>query len=268
MEGTLIHKLILNSLTGKYEPAVQSFDEIDSTNQYLKRLVASGGQNEPLIVVAESQTAGYGKRGRSFYSPKKTGIYMSTLIPNVEIPLNLVGRVTIGVAVSVMAAIQKFFPSVELTAKWVNDILANNRKAVGILAELVDNPSGQADLIVGIGINLSTQNFPEELKNKAGSIAGVSKQVERERLVAQIYLEFVKVFSDFKNPTIIANYRHSLGTIGKEVEVRVGSKIIRGIARDIDDDGSLVVELNDGELRHLASGDVVKVNTPNSNYYG
>ncbi|GAY73196.1 biotin--[acetyl-CoA-carboxylase] ligase [Lentilactobacillus kosonis] len=269
LDDQMIYKLIMKKMVSRPNLTIRIFDEIDSTNDYLKRLLSESTQDKPMIILADSQTNGYGKRGRSFYSPKGTGIYMSVLVPDIKPDFEQPGRITMGAAVAVIKALKKYFPNVELTAKWVNDILSHGFKIGGILAELIDDVSGKSNLILGIGINLNTQEFPNDLKNKAGAIMSITSinKISREAIIAQIYLNLIAELNSLNSVNIIDRYRQVLDTIGKKVEVQVGNSFIRGIARDIDDSGNLIVELSNGELRHIVSGDVLKVNIPDSNYH-
>jgi len=260
LNDKLINKLVEENSDSKQMPIIRIFDELDSTSEYLKRLIAQAPQVKPMIVLAETQTSGHGKRGRDFYSPAGTGIYMSILIPQVQIDPELSGRITIGAAMAVIAAINNNFSNVKLSAKWVNDILFQGRKIGGILAEMITDVNNKKNLVLGIGINLNTQDFPNDLKGQAGSLTNEVESGVREAIISETYLNFIKELGQIGSEVTIDQYRQVSDTIGRKVEVQTGNMIIRGIAKDIDNLGNLVVELNDGQLRHIVSGDVLKVN--------
>lgn len=153
---------------------IQVVDSIDSTNEALKRLVkeakASGGEHSVdvlhgTVVIAKHQTAGKGRRGRSFYSPEDTGLYMSILFKP-EVKMEQMVRITTMAAAAVSCAIEKVSGK-KTEIKWVNDIYADGKKVVGILTE-----AGPDYAILGIGVNLwePKGGFPEEIRNIAGAL--------------------------------------------------------------------------------------------------
>ena len=145
---------------------VRVFDEIDSTNTEAKRMVADGFKADA-ILVAHTQTAGRGRMGRSFYSPAQTGAYFS-ILHTLDTPLCDAVAITSAASVAVMRAIRTL-AGIQTDIKWVNDLYYNGKKICGILTEAVS--AGESiHVIVGIGINLDTADFPEELKAIAGSL--------------------------------------------------------------------------------------------------
>ena len=142
-------------------------DVVTSTNTLLKEMAHSGVKSGT-VIIANKQTAGKGRMGRCFYSPENTGIYLSVLLrePSLSEPTLL----TTAAAVAVMKAISRTTKK-EPQVKWVNDILLDNKKVCGILTEGEFCESRLMFAIVGIGINVSTQNFPDDIKSRAGSIA-------------------------------------------------------------------------------------------------
>lgn len=134
---------------------------IDSTNEEAKRK-AREGLTEGLFI-AETQTSGRGRLGRNFYSPKDTGLYMSLLIPSESVK-GYFQNSGLRVAVAVWKTIEKIF-SINLSLKWVNDLYYDEKKVGGILLE-----TSEGKMIVGIGLNLTTTNFPEKIKDMAGTL--------------------------------------------------------------------------------------------------
>ena len=141
------------------------FDKIDSTNSEAKRNIISGFR-EKRLYIASCQTDGRGRMGRSFYSPPKTGIYLSFAFPAPEI-VNDVVSLTSKSAVAVTEAIESL-TDIALKIKWVNDIYLAGKKICGILSESIVTDRNY--IIIGIGINLSTNSFPDEIASSAGSL--------------------------------------------------------------------------------------------------
>lgn len=150
--------------------SVDIFDEIDSTNEEAKRRI-SDGQKEDFVLVARMQTAGKGRKGRSFYSPMDTGIYLTyTHFTDDSVEQSL--KTTVATSVIAKKAIKEA-TGLDCGIKWVNDLYLNGKKVCGILCECILKNTYDNDknaLIIGIGINLTTSDYPEEISDKAGSI--------------------------------------------------------------------------------------------------
>lgn len=232
---------------------------IDSTNMEVKRR-ALDGAGEGLVVLAEEQTAGRGRLGRSFYSPSGTGIYMSLLFcPSPEISQDVV-LVTTAASVAVCRAIRKVL-GVEPEIKWVNDVYLEGRKICGILTEAVsDFESGRIEtVVVGIGINYHSpeKGFPEELKQTAGSVCRDGENlVPRNTLAAAVIQELYKLYEDLTNKSYMDDYRKWSNVLGKEVRFTSGTDWEYGTAVDIDDNGGLVIEKKNGERQVLRTGEI------------
>lgn len=225
---------------------------VDSTNSAAKRL-AAGGAPHRTLVLAEKQTAGRGRRGRSFYSPAETGLYMSVLLrPNSTLQDAL--PVTAAAAVAVCRAAEALTgrrPGI----KWVNDLFLDGRKISGILTEAIsDFESGMAEaVIVGIGVNLRTTDFPDELAGIAGSLH--PGQVTRNELAARIAAELFRLAEDLSSPSLMEEYRARSLILGKEIAFRQGDALRRGRAAAIDNEGRLLVETDGGRIV-LKAGEV------------
>ncbi len=219
---------------------IRVYKSIDSTNTECKRLALDGAEHG-LTVLAEEQTAGQGRLGRSFYSPAGTGIYMSLLIrPKLNGSDSIL--ITTAAAVAVCRGIRQVL-SVKPEIKWVNDVYLGERKICGILSEAVsDCEMGRLEyVVVGIGINYRTTDFPEELKTRAGSIGDV-RNVPRNRLVGAIINEFWEIYDGLEERTFLEEYREYSNVIGKEVRFLEKGSWQDAIALDIDSDGGLIVE--------------------------
>ena len=142
---------------------------IDSTNLQARRLIegAWGEEIQPTVLLAEGQTAGRGRLGRSFYSPTDTGLYTSLIIESPS-SLDKLLSLTALAAVAASEAIEAAF-GINVGIKWVNDLYYNERKIAGILAESCISGTKRY-IILGIGINLSTESFPDDILLKAGSL--------------------------------------------------------------------------------------------------
>jgi len=139
--------------------------------------------------------------------------------------------------------------------KWVNDLYLNGKKVCGILAEALSGlEAGKQQVILGIGVNLRTEEFPDELSDKAGSVCG--KEVSRVCLIAAIWRELCPFLENFDDRSWLSDYRTHSMVIGKEIEWREGARVSRGIAVDINGDGELLVEDTDGKRCVLRTGEI------------
>lgn len=231
--------------------AVYVYDEVDSTNTVAKKLIDSCGDKTNIIVVANSQTAGRGRRGRSFYSPPFTGIYLSVVLhPNICAEQSVL--VLTAAAVAACEAIERVCrksPSI----KWLNDIFFNEKKVAGILTEgVVDANSGRVNaVVVGIGINVNTTDFPSELSGIAGNLGGAP----RCELVAEFANELFKYCQTLALKKHLDEYRKRCFVLGREVAVIKGDDKFIAKVLNIDNLGRLVVE-KDGELLILTNEEV------------
>ena len=232
-------------------------DEVDSTNNVAKELCKSG-ESEGTIIVANTQTGGKGRQGRSFYSSSENGLYFSIILrPKIK-PEDCTLITTLA-SVAVSCAIENTTnknPSI----KWVNDIILNDRKICGILTEAGFESSGDKldYVILGIGINIAPPNdgFPKELENIAGAIFdGVIPKGFCESLLASIVRAFFKYYYTLDKKEYMSEYTKKSNIIGKDVDVYIGNTVISGIATDIDDNAHLIVKDKNGNLHSFGSGE-------------
>lgn len=248
----LLEKMKENHLVSK----VQVFSELDSTNRYLKEL-AKEGAKEGTIIIANQQSAGRGRLGRSFFSPAESGIYMSILLrPEVELQKSV--RITSMAAVAVARAIEKV-SGIETKIKWVNDIFLNGKKVCGILTESgINTVTGNLDYaVLGIGINVGKIEFPEELKDIATSVCNECQHsVTRTELIVEILKELEVWYPSLQDGSFLKESRERSLVLGKEILV-VGSKeaSYRAKAVDLDTMGQLWIE-REGKKEPLYSGEV------------
>ena len=253
------------------------YQSIDSTNLRAKKLLlvegegcTAGKAGHGSVVISGQQTAGRGRLGRSFYSPKD-GLYMSVIIKP-EFDMDKSGLVTVAAAVAASEAIDEIC-GCESQIKWVNDIYLNGKKICGILTEaMADFESGQIDsLIIGIGINTSSVEFPEELRDYAGRLEDVdgSAKAKRAAAITEKVLTYTAQIAEgssvAKGKGFLDRYRNRCMVIGREINVYKGTyrkdptMEIGGIpakAIDIDEAVGLVVKYKDGKKETLTTGEV------------
>lgn len=248
---------------------IECFKVIDSTSTYAKRILSECGNLRDLndnlteagkkyhnsIFVAESQTAGKGRFGRSFVSPEKKGIYLSVIYApkgGIVEPAKL----TAFSAVAVCRALKKLY-NIDTQIKWVNDVFYKGKKIVGILAEGVVNFETKKieSAVVGIGINLfDNSEISDDLKKIVGSVCGDNKNdITRSKVAAQIAGETFLIFNE-NFADVIKEYKSKSFLIGKNVVVHpvIGDDCSAYTAKvlDIDDNASLVVELPDNHHKN------------------
>lgn len=232
------------------------YDSIDSTNTQAKRLITDGMDRVTLVCAGE-QTSGRGRQGKSFYSPKNSGIYLS-LVTHPMLSLKDSVSITTASSVAVCRAVEKFTGIVP-EIKWVNDVYINGSKICGILTEAVsDFESGTVtSVIIGIGVNITTSDFPSDVKNATS----LGVKVKRALLIAQIANELWKV-SQGSFDDVIDYYRSHSMVIGKDIIFYQNSVKHFAKAVGIDDNGGLVVLDENSNYTTLSSGEItVRVNS-------
>ena len=235
---------------------IEIFNELDSTNNYLKR-IGSQGENENKLVIAESQTGGRGRMGRTFYSPNGTGIYFSLLLhPQISAEKSLF--LTIMAAVSVAETVMKYNNN-DVKIKWVNDIYIDGKKVCGILTEGSINSNKMLDYaVVGIGINvIAPENgFPNDIKDIATAIfPGNTEENIKEKIVADVLNRFFGMYNGVDND-YIRRYKEYSYLTGKKINIIQGESIRTATVIDITDDCHLLVKNENGEIEEISSGDV------------
>lgn len=226
-----------------------SLDEIDSTNTYAKALAAAGKIPREAVITAASQTAGRGRRGRSFLSPRG-GIYMTYVSASAPAAGDLC-LVTPAAAVAVRSAIKKIC-RIDCGIKWVNDILLGDKKVCGILTELQGN-----HIIIGIGINWQRAgSLPPQLDEVAAWLHTGPAQSTPEALAAQIIIGLRQYLSCLPGRSFLDEYRSASVLLGRQITVHGATAPYPATAQAIDDDCRLIVRLADGSTRALGSGEV------------
>lgn len=238
---------------------VEVFKTLPSTNEAVK-ILASNGEAEGKVILSEEQTAGRGRKGRKFFSPPGTGIYMSILLrPKLSAAESTL--LTTSAAVAVALAIESVSGK-NTQIKWVNDVFMEGKKVCGILTEAsMSLEHGWLDYaVLGIGINvtLPTGGFPDELTGIARSIFFESNHHGdlRNRLVAEVLNHFMGYYEHLTDKLFLSEYRKRIISMGRPVMVTKDNKQREAIAIDIDNDCRLKVRYDNGDEEYLSSGEV------------
>ena len=235
-------------------------ETVDSTNDLAKR-EAVGGAPHGSVWVADEQTGGRGRQGRSFISPKGKGVYLTVLLRPDCAPAQ-VSHATAMAAVAACNAIEEAC-GVRPGIKWTNDLILGEKKCTGILSEMAAEwGSGTLEyLIIGIGLNCGQQaeDFPEELRQKATSIgAYLGENVDRELLTACLIRQLSSLSRDLviRRQEWISQYARDCITVGREVRVIRAGGVRSGLATGIDENGGLIVRYDSGETGVVFTGEV------------
>lgn len=233
---------------------------IDSTNNEVKEVALNSGK-EGIVVISEEQTEGRGRFGRKFYSPSKSGIYMSILL-RPKIHTSKAFLITTAAAVAVCEAIEAH-SNKQAKIKWVNDIYCDNKKVCGILTEAAfDFESGMLDYaVLGIGINVLTpkEGFKEEIKGIATGIFDDTALIPidiRSKIIAKTLEIFWEYYKQIEDKSFLHSYKERSLLVGKEVNIFSNKNSERAIVLGIDDECKLKVEMDDGTIKYLSSGEV------------
>jgi len=237
------------------------FDSLPSTNSEAAHQ-AQQGAAEGLTIVANEQTAGRGRLERRWISPSGAGLYASVILrprfsPTVWSLIPLMAALAVHDALAETCGL-------EVDIKWPNDILTNERKLCGILAETIETPDGRA-VVLGMGINLAGQSFPDELRDVATSLQEATGQAVWAGDLLQSLLRFVadryaELETDRGRAELVRDWMaHSTYAHDKRVFITSEEERFSGITRGLESDGALRVETTSGEIRIIRSGDVSSV---------
>lgn len=256
-ESDLLSEAAILPLLKEKPEILKVFSSVESTNTTAKALV-NENPVEKGIILAEEQTKGRGRLGRSFYSPGKSGIYMSLIYGN-NGKTNAT-YVTTAAAVAVCQVIESLTGK-RPVIKWVNDIFLDNRKICGILTEGVVNfETGIIDtVILGIGLNvlLPSQPFPDAIQSVAGTLYEKKQNhLTRNRLAAEIINRFDVIYQQEDTSAHLEDYRKRCFVIGQTVSFEENRKRVYGRAAGIDEEGGLIVDLPNGSAKTLRYGEI------------
>jgi BirA family transcriptional regulator, biotin operon repressor / biotin---[acetyl-CoA-carboxylase] ligase len=250
-------ELKINLTTKELGKKIIYFESIDSTNAYGKKIALSAEHGT--LIISEEQQEGRGRMGKNWFSPEGEGIWMS-LILKPPILLSEGTKLTQIAAAAACMAIRNV-TGLEAYIKWPNDIVVHGKKVCGILTEMAGELNRVNYLIVGIGINVNTKNFPQELIDKATSLAiEKGEPVDRKTLAINLlslfeeyYLLFIEKDTLEKTMEICRSYSTVLG---KPITIIHGEDIIKAHALEINEEGFLKVKLEDGRQQLFSSGEV------------
>jgi BirA family transcriptional regulator, biotin operon repressor / biotin---[acetyl-CoA-carboxylase] ligase len=240
---------------------VQRFEEIGSTNDEAARQARLGAA-EGLCIVARRQTAGRGRHGRTWVSEKDSGLYFSIVLrPGIE--TRFLPLITLAAGIAVYDTLKEFGISPDI--KWVNDVLVDEKKISGILAETVETRDGLS-VVLGIGINLTSKNFPPELADIATSIGAELKRTDitaiagEEGLVKYLSYWYEILRSSDGPAEIIENWRsRSSYFVGRRVRVSVSGTMIEGTTDGLEPNGALRLITAEGSRAVIQAGDVQRL---------
>ncbi len=235
---------------------IHYFDYLSSTMDMAMQLGIQGASNGTLVL-AESQTKGRGRLGRSWFSPKYKGIYFSLILrPN--IPPSASPMLTLLAAVSICEAVKKIV-SLDAQIKWPNDVFICNKKIAGILTEMNAEVDKVNFVVIGIGLNVNNDKKSliaqaTSLKEQAGQ--SISRILLLQELLRRIENNY-SILEDKGVQAIIDKWRSFTLTLGRRVKVYCQDKHVEGAAVDIDQDGALLIRKDSGLMQKVFSGDVI-----------
>ena len=230
------------------------FDTIDSTNTEAAKQ-AKLGADEGLCIIARQQTAGRGRHGRTWISEKDAGLYFSIVL-RPKIDMRFLPLITLTTGVAVHDALEEF--GLKPDIKWVNDILIEEKKVCGILAETLETPTGLA-VVVGIGVNLGSRHFPVEIAETATSIETPAVNVEIALTKYLGYWHAILCGEDGNAKILNEWQRRSSYFSGKGVRVTLENEFFEGITDGLEENGALRVKTSDGSVKIVQAGDVERL---------
>lgn len=245
-------KLTENAIRAHLNSALEdviAYNVTDSTNTRAREFLKEG-KKPPFLLVSSAQTAGRGRRGNTFFSPEN-GFYYTLVIRPDDLDI-AIQKMTVAAAVAACEAISET-AGIECDIKWVNDLYLDGRKVAGILCEAPRIHSNEVTaIIIGIGINIDIQDFPDELQDKAGSLN--RPDLDRSRLAAVLTDRLLAWTSRLDDPQLIREYRRRSFLIKRPVSFMHEGREIRGIVKDINEEGNLIVQADRTYV--LSSGEV------------
>jgi BirA family transcriptional regulator, biotin operon repressor / biotin---[acetyl-CoA-carboxylase] ligase len=231
------------------------FEKIDSTNNKAYELASSGVPNNS-VVIAEKQTKGKGRLGRTWVSPTSTGIYASLIIrPDLE--PDEIPAITLVAALAVTEAIREC-TGLEASVKWPNDVMYKNKKLCGILTEMKADSDNVDFLVLGLGVNVNTPG--SKLPETGTSISvEIGSKVDRAELFKTIFTEFLKRYEIMEKEGFSAlrnECKKVSSVLNREIKIEEHKRLLKGKAVDIDEKGALILLDSNGDLVRVFSGDV------------
>ena len=253
----LPHKLKDKLNTRYIGKEIHYFREVDSTNEVAKKLAREGAP-EGTIIIAESQSRGKGRRGKKWISPLG-GAWLSIILRPNTLPINA-PQLTFIAGVAAAQTIKDEY-GLDAGIKWPNDVLIDNKKVCGVLTEISTEINTIDYIVTGIGIdaNIDVNLLPPELRDTTTSIKSeLDHDISRMILVQKFLGNFEAMYDEFNKGNfqeILRKWRQLSKTIGRQVEIRKGTEFIRGEAVGVNSKGALILELEDGALQKIISGE-------------
>src|SRR5689334_19226633 len=236
------------------------FYDVDSTNSFAGRLITHGKRiPEGTVIIAECQSAGRGRLGRSWYSEREAGIYFSMmLLP--KAPPSLAPLFTLGTAVAMHNAVERY-SGLDIDIKWPNDLLVGGKKFCGILSEIQAEVDLVKTMIIGVGLNANQESLPDDIAGRATSLRIVSGRIQsRIEILLEFLEEFENIYLDFerKGPRGIIDQwtRFSSFANGRKIEIHDGVRKISGTTCGLNPLGALKIEQKGGRIDEVYSGEV------------
>jgi BirA family biotin operon repressor/biotin-[acetyl-CoA-carboxylase] ligase len=238
---------------------IRVFEETTSTNDMMARL-ASDGMKEGAVVFAEAQSRGRGRLGRRWISPARKGLWFSILLrpdlaPQAATQLTVAAATALARAIALQTGL---VPEI----KWPNDILIGGKKVAGILTELTAELDHVKEVVLGIGVdvNLDAAEMPRELRKTATSLKiECGQALDRAELAVAILRELDGDYERIRRgqfELVAGEWQQRCGTLGREVSIRIGERVIRGRAEALDGEGALLLRTQHGHLERIIGGDV------------
>jgi BirA family biotin operon repressor/biotin-[acetyl-CoA-carboxylase] ligase len=238
---------------------VLCYAEITSTNDIAIELAGKDAK-EGTLVIADSQTKGRGRLDRKWVASAGTSI-LASLILRPAIELSQVNRIVLITTISIIHAIRNV-ANLHALIKWPNDIVINDKKAAGILAESKTEKNSLSFVVVGFGINVNIQkgSFPEEIADIATSLSiETGREVSRVYLLQEVLRQIESRYLRLNDNGFLDEWKSLSATIGNQIQIEYPDSTRTGLATDIDENGALIVQLDTGEMKHIMNDDIVKI---------
>jgi BirA family transcriptional regulator, biotin operon repressor / biotin---[acetyl-CoA-carboxylase] ligase len=236
---------------------IEQVEETDSTNEAC-RLRALAGEGAGLVIRADRQSAGRGRRGRSWSSP--SGNLYASLLLRPQRPISEAAALGFAAVIAAGDVVEALLPpSAEVRHKWPNDLLVNRRKVSGVLLETQAGPDARPDfLVLGIGVNVASH--PGETPYPATDLtAEGAGAIVPQSLLERLLAGFAPLYGAWEREgfrALLPAWRRRAAGLGERIEVRLERETISGIFRDLELDGALLLALPDGSERRISAGDV------------
>ncbi len=236
---------------------IRLLSKVASTNT-LAMEMASNGAPEGTVVIAETQTGGKGRLGRTWISPKGN-LYLSVVL-RPDIPIHKAPLITLMGAVAVVSAVGKQC-GLEAGIKWPNDILISNKKVGGLLTEMSAEQDRIRHIVLGIGVdvNMELENLPADMRAHTTTLSTeTGEKIDRTAFLQQLLRELDRWYKVFlaNEQDVLREWKSFNMTVGNRVTVSGAGDRLEGLAQGIDSEGRLVIRLDDGAIRRVAAGDV------------